>query len=269
MVPRDLQIPENYWISTYARHALAGNQHIASTTPEEATGLTNVTWPLRKMFGTLTELWDYAIDRPVIAGAYVVEKAIRGDFHSAVTLAKENVRSLQEHNVVYDQQLKELEPVTIMMVQLVQLSLAISQDLQAEITETEETTLQLQREVQEITAARKLVDLQAVQDAAEKVATYVKTHLTDEQFVEKLKRNDLRFERAQSQLDKAIQRLQNAQEKYDKNLQTLTELWSDYEALGDEQTAEVKILQSQVEQLIRQRTSTPVVPHGRDIEVKV
>lgn len=269
IIPEDPQIPENYWISTYARHALSGNRHIVSTTPEESTGVMNVTWPLRKIFGTFTELWDYAVDRPLIAGVYVIEKALRGDFHSAVILAQENVRSLKEHNVVYDDQLKKLEPITELMVELVKTSLSISEGLQAEITETEITRAQLQREVEEITAARKEIDLESVRDAAEKVASYVKTHLTDEAFIEKLKLNDERFQRAQQQLDAALVKLETAQEKYEENLRTLEALWSEYEDLGVEQTAQVKLLQSQVEQLIRKHTSTPLVTHGYHVEVNV
>lgn len=268
-IPRNLQIPDHYWISSYEKYALKGNQHIISTTPEEPTGLTNVTWPLRKFFGTFTELWDYAVDGPLIAGAYFVEKALRGDFHSAVTLAKENVRSLKEHNVVYDQELNKLEPVAQLMVELVKLSLSISSDLQAEITQTKEVTQKLQKEVQEITEARKEIDLEAVKEAAEKVAKYVKAHLKDDQFVEKLKQNDARLEGAQSQLDEAVKKLQTAQKKYEENLETLESLWSQYEELGVEQTTYVKQVQSQVEQLIRQRTPTPQGSYVRTVEVNV
>ncbi len=78
VIPRETEVPDHYWTALYAKQAFK-NKAIIESTPAEPTGLTDVTWPFRKVFGEFTRVFDHAVDGPLVTLAINFERWVRGD----------------------------------------------------------------------------------------------------------------------------------------------------------------------------------------------
>lgn len=94
VIPRETEVPDHYWTALYAREVFK-NKAIIESTPAEPTGLTDVTWPVRKVFGEFTRFFDHTVEGPLVTVATELERWIRGDVQSAVQMAEKNLEALK------------------------------------------------------------------------------------------------------------------------------------------------------------------------------
>ncbi len=255
-VPRGFKIPDNYHTSLFAQTVLSTNQRIIDATPMRSTGLTDVTWPFKKIFGVSTILFNYAVAEPIAALAYNIEKLVRGDFKSGVYLAEENAELLKEHNITYQEELEKLEPVAQTMVRIIQFADSLTDKISNQNENQTNTNTLLENEVREILQVRQEIDLDRAYDAAEKVAKYIITTLNDPQFIKNLTSYNQRLTKILETQSLATEKLQNAEKGYKEKLDQLSQLINEYEQLGGQLEKGVKNYQQGAEERIKQIKQT-------------
>lgn len=253
-VPRDIKIPEHYWISTYACRILA---ELATTPPTDPVKLTRVTWLWTELMRCTITLLKYTLIEPLIALAYLIEMTIRWDFQSATQMGEENVQAMKTVIGEYKADLDRLKPVARTVVEIENLARRIIEGFEVEIQQSEATIAALEQQVCDIMEARKLINVEALQEAARKVSVYVQQTLSDPAFLQKLEIDDQRYVNIEIKLEESIERLTKARDKLHQKLQTLEALMVKYERLGYERTTHIEALKRKAESLIRQFTITP------------
>ncbi len=218
VIPRETEVPDHYWTALYANQAFK-NKAIIESTPAEPQGLTDVTWPLRKVFGEFTRFFDHAVDGPFVSLAYNVEKWVRGDVQSAVEMAEKNLEALIAQNAVYEEELKRLEPISMKIGKLVELAMSLQKGFATESDAIEAATI---------------------------VADFV---------MERLKPTEERLERISAQLDAAVEKLEKVKQVYEEKLKILSALMEEYHQLGGECSEQVKLIQSRAEDFLKQYQS--------------
>ena len=245
--------PPHYWISKYVETSLKVNKQIIDSTPSRPTGLTNFSWPFMKMFCEGIRAFNL-IEGPIVNALGLIEKTLRGDFSSTVRLAKQNLQSLKDHNVVYQEKLDKLEPIARAMVDIIALSETLSETTSKESERHTTAIAALEKEIEDITHARKEIDLAKVREAAEKVALYIQTTLNQPDFVKKLTIIDKRLTKIQEALTEATAQLQEAEKSHTQKLDQLSSLMKEYEDLGRQREESLKIYQSQAQRVVEKFT---------------
>lgn len=224
VIPRETEVPDHYWTAVYARQAFK-NKAIIDSIPAEPSGLTDVSWPFRKVFGEFTRVFDHAVDGPLITLAINFERWMRGDVQSAVQMAEKNLEALKAQNAAYDDELKRLAPINERISKLVELAMSLQKGFSLDNDVVEAATI---------------------------IAKYVEKTLTDPKFMERLKTTEERIERISTQLDAAVEKLETAKKAYEEKLKILSDLMEEYHQLGGECSEQVKLIQSHAEQFLQE-----------------
>jgi hypothetical protein len=109
LIPRDIKIPDHYWISTHVQQMLV---ELAAAPPADPAKLTHVTWLCSEFIRHYTVLLKYALIEPLIAFAYMIEWLWRSYFTPVNQMSEQNLQELQASNHVFGTQLESLRDQT-------------------------------------------------------------------------------------------------------------------------------------------------------------
>lgn len=249
-VPQDLQFPKHYLISKIANSELSKNRVVIEATPNEPTGWSDIAWPIKKIVGEAIRGFDYAVERPLFAIGLLVEKTIRGDFDSSVSMAENNLAVLRKQNITYDEELKKLAPIADLVLRIVEAAKQETDALALQNLQTEEGIALRNKQIENISEALQKIDLEIATQAIEKITAAAQKALSSPHLVRNLKTNTTRLEKAEKDLQDAKESLIRARDTLEQKTSCLEELMQRAETLSLEQDAVFKKLKSQGEALL-------------------
>lgn len=238
-VPRDEKVADHYYVSIYANYVFR-NKALIAATPSAPKSLTDAVWVVRKLACEYVRLFDYVISQPLLFVLHNIEKFLRGDFHSAVRMGTDNLKTLQAQNCVFALELNRLEPIVKKMLELQKFAEGLSNELSSQNRSHEDAIAACSEQVKAIMGAREAFHPEKIIEAAKKVAAYVQETLNNPEFLESLKTDDGRLARITKNLEAARCKLEQAKIQYEEKLRLLSTLMREYTALGGECFEEIK-----------------------------